>query len=279
MRHDMSSVIVERPRRDGSTGKGRQREWDDLPSHEGMSRPYTLLQIEKVLSDNLSPLRRFLAKQVGRPWDNVYSEITARLHPDNALQQHVRDHLKDLVAVKPAWSLRRDRYVARFGPWYQKLYVDPEDGILKRTADLPELKAARRAMRSEAAPLPDRVPLGRGIELRRLDGLWYEVRLAELPKPHYVAVTEEQAVAPERKGRSRPDPKGEAVVRRLTTPPVHDGVSGAVIAVGPEFDEPQAWSTYRRSHPVRWYAVAKRRLSRRELRRHGLEDRPLQAGR
>jgi hypothetical protein len=48
-----------------------------------------------------APLRRFLKRQVGRPWDKVYSEIAAHLRADNTVRQHVRDHLRNFVAVKP----------------------------------------------------------------------------------------------------------------------------------------------------------------------------------
>jgi hypothetical protein len=40
----------------------------------------------------------------------------------------------------------------------------------------------------------------------------------------------------------------------------------------PEIDEPRAWNEYRRRHPDRRYAISKRRLSKAELKRHGLQD-------
>lgn len=33
----------------------------------------------KVLNENLTPLRRYLERQVGRPWNKVYSEIAVGL--------------------------------------------------------------------------------------------------------------------------------------------------------------------------------------------------------
>lgn len=68
MREDMSRVIVERPRIiDGAERKGRPRPLEDLPSHEGMRRPHRVAGCWKMLNDNLSPLRRYLERQVGRP--------------------------------------------------------------------------------------------------------------------------------------------------------------------------------------------------------------------
>jgi len=74
---------------------------DDLPSHEGMRAPHVRDWGGKVLNENLAPLRRYLERQVGRKWDKVYAEISAQLRPTSAVQQHVRDHLHDFVAVTP----------------------------------------------------------------------------------------------------------------------------------------------------------------------------------
>src|SRR5258708_15065697 len=98
MREDMAQVIVERPRLHGhNSRKGRDRDWDALPSQEGMRRPHKLSGNWKELNENLAPLRRYLERQVGRPWDKVYSEIAERLRADSAVRQHVRYHLHTCV--------------------------------------------------------------------------------------------------------------------------------------------------------------------------------------
>jgi hypothetical protein len=66
----------------------------------------------KMLNENLAPLRRFLERQIGRPWDKVYSEIAERLRVDSTVQQHVREHLRDFVATRPrrgicAWYMKQ----------------------------------------------------------------------------------------------------------------------------------------------------------------------------
>ena len=102
MREDMSRVIVERPRLGGDRGrKGRSVSSDDLPKQEGMRRKHVLSGDCKVLNENLSPLRRYLERQVGRPWNKIYSEIARYLRADSTVQQHVRDHLSNFVSVKP----------------------------------------------------------------------------------------------------------------------------------------------------------------------------------
>jgi hypothetical protein len=272
MRPDMSHVIVERPRlRDGRTRKGRPRPADDLPHHEGMRRPHIVGGSAKRLNENLAPLRRYLERQIGRPWDQVYSEISVCLRADNAVQQHVRDHLRDFVAVTPRRLARTWRSTG--ASWHQRFYVDPEDGILKRTDALPEEKAHRRARPQRAAAPSDRLSLAPDRELRQIAGLWYEVQLAEMPEPDYRAAEQVRKVP--LKGawrRDGPIVVFEMTVRRLVTPAVRDLVSGQAVPVGPEIDERRAWENYRAMHFDRRYAVAKRRLSSAEMRRHGVQD-------
>lgn len=191
MREDMARVIVERPRIGGESGrknragalKGRAGLLEDLPKQEGMGRPHVLSGDYKSLNENLSPLRRYLERQVGRPWNKVYSEISRHLRADNTVQQHVRDHIADFVAVKP--RRRSGPFFAagfRGALWFQPLYVDPKDGLLKRTDRLPEARALRRARKEPPAP-PDRIALTPERELRRIDGLWFEVTFAQSLEP------------------------------------------------------------------------------------------------
>jgi hypothetical protein len=275
MREDMSRVIVERPRIIDSIGrKGRSRSFDDLPKQEGMRRSQRERGGYKTLNENLSPLRRFLERQVGRPWDKVYSEISERLHVDSTVQQHVRDHLRDFVAVRPRRGIRRWYWPSDQSStslWHQPLYVDPRDGILKRTDRLPESKARRRqeAERSRQKTR-ERIELSPRHELRLIDGIWYETTLAPLPQPDYRPITELRQVPLKRYQRNSPVIEMEMCVRRLVTPAVLDRATGKSIPVGPEIDQEAAWREYRRKYPDRHYAVSKRQLSKAKLRRYGL---------
>jgi hypothetical protein len=167
MRKDMAKVIVERPRiRASGKGKGRLQDIEHLPSYEGMGRAAALrCSDRKVLNEKLAPLRRYLAAQVGRPWNKVYSEISAHLRVSSAVQQHVRDHLRDFVNLKPSrnihpWS------EARAGLWRQPFFVHPCTGLLCRTNRLPE---ARARLRKIKAPVPQtQIPIGTNRELRRI---------------------------------------------------------------------------------------------------------------
>jgi hypothetical protein len=279
MREDMAHVIVERPRLPGfKSRKGRQRALEDLPQHEGLRRAQSLRGDRKRLNENLAPLRRYLESQVGRPWNKIYAEIAMRLRVDNTVQQHVRDHLRDFVAIKPRRRIHGWRSSMREGLWWQPLYVNPVTGLLCRTDQLPEMKARQRAIRHRMPAPVECIQLTEDRALRLIRGVWYEVELAPLPEPVYRSFRET------RKLQLKPyDPKSPIVeiemnVRRLITPAVRDVATRAMIAPGPETDDEASWKKYRREQPERYYVIAKRVLSRRELRRHRLSNAPFDVG-
>ncbi len=192
MRKDMFKVIVERPRHGADLRLNRSRlaGADDLPSRVGMKRFRKLNHTDtKYLNENLAPLRRYLIKQAGRPWSKVYSDICEHLRADNTVMQHVRDHLKDFVVLKVAvgregeWMNGNSSYSgAGSFPWRQPLYVDPKDGILKRSdklwkklgVDTTPVWVKRK--REARAPNPDIRRVGKDTVLHRIGGVWYEVK-------------------------------------------------------------------------------------------------------
>jgi hypothetical protein len=188
MREDMFKVIVERPRhRWGDTKHVRCRLAGDgdLPTKIGVRRYIAVTgQKSKSLNENLKPLKRYLAKQVGRPWDKVYSEISATLAPGNVVKEHVRLHLDDFVACRIAvgrdgeWFNGGTRRAPASRPaWYQPFYVDPDDGILKESAPYWRKNGIDlfpwRLRKPRANPDVRKVDDDR--EFRRVDGVWYEV--------------------------------------------------------------------------------------------------------
>lgn len=128
----MFKVIVDRPRRRaGCKRKGRSRPLDQLPKREGMSRG----RGSKRLNENLAPLKRYLNKQVGRPWDKVYSDVRQALSPRNQVHMHVIQHLWDYVERRPRFvdgvpvhTKNRWRGSLREG----ELFVCPKTGLLRR---------------------------------------------------------------------------------------------------------------------------------------------------
>ena len=100
MREDMSKVVVERPRWGHSLPSSKTRlrirhydpekDYEDLPKRVSGSRSkYIHAGDIKSFTDLLSPLRRFLRTNVGRPWDKVYSEMRENLDDRKVTGRHV----------------------------------------------------------------------------------------------------------------------------------------------------------------------------------------------
>ncbi len=187
MRPDMAKIIVERPRppvwephgRDGR----RFRNSSDaafLPMKAGY-------RDRKSLNENLQPLARYLMRQAGRPWDAVYRDVRAVIDGRNTVQQHILQHLPDFVAIHTRVVDGRliDVGAQMFGLQrvWQPLFVHPRTGLLLRNRDRALWRAelredACRAQRVRAALWRE---VSTTIQLHRLDGLWFEVTIENLP--------------------------------------------------------------------------------------------------
>lgn len=191
MREDMYKVIVERPR----LGGGRHerlppRDPEDSPRQEGLKRRH---RNRKWLNDHLSPLERYLAAQVGRPWDKVYSEVCAVIDRRNTVQQHIHEHLDDFVArrvVEVDGVLCWDRRWGGLRPIAEshgpRFYVDPRTGLLRLNERRIRMRRQDRERRRQAAALRNggareglRV-IDAQWQLHRIDGVWYRVEVARI---------------------------------------------------------------------------------------------------
>ena len=146
MRDDMFKVIVERPRCGRAWAVKSKARYDRLPERSHVTGRRLALEVgsTKGLNENLAPLKRYLHKQVGRPWDKVFSEICATLDTGSTVKQHVREHIEDFIMVKVGVAADGSFYGSGhwggkpLAPpmWWQELYVDPKDGLIKRTDKL-----------------------------------------------------------------------------------------------------------------------------------------------
>jgi hypothetical protein len=194
MRADMAKVIVERPRKKGcawNKPKGYHRRLrrygdDGPPPREGIKACWQ--GHTKYLNEHLGPLRRYLDKQVGRPWDKVYSEICAHISRNSAVQDHVRDHVDDYVNTHVilidgvpchgsggkayGWPLHEMQGM-RYRPWY----VCPRTGLLRR------MKFARKKRQHppQQAARPMYIPVGDTLQCRFYDSCWHLVTVKPLP--------------------------------------------------------------------------------------------------
>jgi hypothetical protein len=199
MREDMFKVIVERPRLVNSNGYSRDgrkfRNNEEAPARLGMTRGYT--NRPKWLNENLAPLRRYLEKQVNRPWDKVYSEIRATIDPRSTIKQHILQHIDDFVAINTHWMQTPNggKVVIRGCNWPRKdvlleetrikLYVHPRTGILMRNRHYASHGARKERMRQtqRERELAVRRDIDEHRQLRCIDGHWYDVTLGFLLGP------------------------------------------------------------------------------------------------
>lgn len=198
MREDMFKVIVERPRLVNSNGYSRDgrkyRNGENAPGRLGMKRGYT--QRPKWLNENLAPLKRYLEQQVDRPWNKVYSEIRATIDARSTVKQHILQHIGDFVAIDTHWADTPDggKVIVR-GRWPIKdalledanieLFVHPKTGILLRNRHFVswDRRVREQRERKKARERIDRRDIDAQHQLRRIDGIWYEVTLGLLPAP------------------------------------------------------------------------------------------------
>ena len=190
MRSDMSKVVIERPRRGHSlpsrkTGLrirnyDQEYDYDDLPNRLSGSRNKHIRSSDsygtKSFSDLLGPLRRFLRKNVGRPWNNVYSELAQHLDKRKTTGIHIFDHVK--------WEVEEDCFIGKDGKIYNVrsrgndpvsgLYVHPVTKLLcwsDRKTPWQKTLAAKRAKRQRQSDW--RVPITGTRHYVKLKGIWY----------------------------------------------------------------------------------------------------------
>ncbi|MEL6529863.1 MAG: hypothetical protein AAGK01_09045 [Pseudomonadota bacterium] len=201
MRADMFKVVVERPRWGSSHARAAKlkRKTDKNIKFIGHKRhaweatPYT-----KSLNENLAPLERFLTKQRGRKWDDVFSEICEHLDTGSTVKMHIREHLEDFIMVKIHIDAN-GRWLGQ-GRWgsvrtlddawgWPDLYVDPIDGRIKETAALRRrFGIKQKRYRSiwlgeyDLGPHDDFRRLAHDHVLLRRKGIWFEILLNQRPE-------------------------------------------------------------------------------------------------
>ncbi len=192
MREDMSRVIVERPRKGGTNfRKGRAMGEDQLPSHEGMRAPYMRNYQNKELNEYLSPLWRFLQSRVGQPWNEVWSEISANIRSDNAVQQHVRDHVKMWVCTATRLDEQGEielldrAYGRQLDSTSTEFYVHPVDGRLCLNREFTSWKKRYRDNKQaqEDEWHANNKFMKTGCHIRKHEGIWYEIEERPVPRP------------------------------------------------------------------------------------------------
>lgn len=191
MREDMAKVLTERPRRhadrknlSNKIHRSRlKREYEDEETkREGMRARHVRNHgvSAKEFDDHIKPLKRYLYKQVGRPWDKVYSEICARIKLSSTVQRHILTHVEGYVEIKPIFVDGKPHsetynYAGNLNPLRPgELFVSPK-GILTKVRGSDKHWWKSRNRRRQDAPVMDRICVNDMTEYRLVEGQWYFV--------------------------------------------------------------------------------------------------------
>jgi len=180
MRTDMHEVLIERPRRGHRRkthrgNKPRVSEWTDEDSYAGAYRPRQ--HRTKFFDDLLSPLERWLRKQVNRPWDKVWSELTAGVDSRSVVGQHLLTHARHLVSMDCCYDEARREVLINARHWSRRgpcaaygLYVDPRSQLLRWRKPVP-----RQHLTLSFDNPPETHALGDNRFRAKRGGLWFEL--------------------------------------------------------------------------------------------------------
>jgi hypothetical protein len=189
MRSDMQKVLTERERW-GSSAPNRKAgkkirpidvsEDDDEPRR--LSRAQLYGSKWKSFTDVLGPLRRFLRKNVDRPWDKVYSEIREHLDGRSIMSGHLLDHLSwevELHAVLEdgvVYGAPRNRIRDRVTGFY----VHPRTRLL---CWAPRRNYRKERLANERRREVTRVPVSETSSYIKVAGIWYRAEYEIVATP------------------------------------------------------------------------------------------------
>ncbi len=186
MREDLPKLMKDhsRIRYRAKYPKGRKRAElrimdEDKPCRETSSSRWGQ-QGKEHRGISLKPLRRFLATQVGRPWDEVFSELCNRaLMGGEDLVRQLRvwaDFEVELNVQLIDGEPYDDKGFKISGSSWRALWVHPQTGILM---EAPQGRGRYRY--SGPRKTYEQKDLGNGRRAVKLKGIWYEVEFKPIP--------------------------------------------------------------------------------------------------
>jgi hypothetical protein len=188
--HRLGEIVIERPRNGMRISlkklKGFKKQLNQITeeaSQDGLLSPYLIKprNKSKYLSDHLGPLRRYLRSQVGKPWNEIYSQLCRRLDSSTMAGQHVLSHVWDyverhveLIDGIPYSKPHRHRRIQLSSHYRDQFYVHPETGILCACK-----KSSRKWKRTQLCK--DVVVLDEYHQYHLLNEIWYLITFEVFP--------------------------------------------------------------------------------------------------
>jgi len=197
MREDMFKIIVEPARKGGRHSTKSKLRLDRCEERTRVTGRRLVSEkggAKKWNRVSLSPLKRYLDKQVGRKWDEVHSEIFSHVDGSDAIKSRMQGYIDRFVKCD-IWYDRHGMlrcagewyYDGDPSCWWTRLYVDPADGVLKRTKDLCKSLGLRPRRKTNAQIRENHLAQLRHEYLKRLSatrylaklsGIWYEIQIS-----------------------------------------------------------------------------------------------------
>ncbi len=153
--------------------KNSEEYWET--THESM-RAYTT----KHQTDRLRPLERFLDSQVGKSWDNVYSQLCSIADKRSIRGFHLDLHIKYYVSQDT--SLGRYKLL----PTY---YVDENHLLQKRSNKERGLRWESKKEEFDLKPIKPitRIKVNENLVLVKMNGFWFQlIKKEHLNKDRYM---------------------------------------------------------------------------------------------
>lgn len=175
LKYDPDSEYEDQPPSRVSSGRHKQEMYGRVES--------------KNLTDVLNPLKGFLRKNVGRKWDDVYSELCQGLDRRSVSGLHVFTHLWQYVEKKTLMVNGKVHYYTHAGRGlnytapiedgyrFEQFYIHPETGLL---CESDRTNYRRFRYRGENSLLVRKIEEGKRYQ--RIDGIWYYVEYGKMDK-------------------------------------------------------------------------------------------------
>jgi hypothetical protein len=191
MRQDMKEVFREAGRTQGKVPKRSRmlQDIENLPPREGMRRPYRLNWsiCGKSGRLNMAPIQRWLTKQVGRSWDDVFQEVCQVADMRSTTGRELRIRILNFVTTTGLEVTSEGLVMEIVG--YQGpaevtgLYVHPItrtlcNGATRTWATLSKDRADAIQLELHAR----RRILSPTHQLHKVNGIWYSLTMA-VPHP------------------------------------------------------------------------------------------------
>lgn len=180
MRKDFAKVIGEPAKSGGLGTKGlcrleQKTPIEELPFREKISRKYQQGYESKCSNLNWRTMRRWLRSQVGRPWNDVFSELSKNPH-------YIREWIDLQVEISTIiidGEICDTRGLPIRANGRDELYVHPDTGILC-VAKTKKRKSCKWNPYNNA---PKGIKVDEETQYHKICGIWYEVKVRKGSPP------------------------------------------------------------------------------------------------